>query len=239
MDRRARKRISKLKSRLAKSNLVVHSGADILQMAVKDRWRSDAQYHATAVAAIVRFGKPKIDEPLALAWKRTLLHHDIRIPDACESEVHFASPELYSAIIEGADERERFTEIFRTAPMWLLRFTWIRFDAFVLGFDLPSLSSKPAWGMDGLADAYRWPQLPMRKMTDGRRSSPNSEDDEEWCFALLTFRGLEPYIGSRRVLGGTPTGQRNALARFLEPTFEKLKRNGARFYEVKPKSFHR
>jgi hypothetical protein len=232
MDRRARKRISKIESRLPKDKYIALSGTDILEMAVKDRWRDDARRHALAVAAIVRSGEPKIAEPLALAWKRTLLHHDIRIPDGCENEVQFASPELYSAIIEDADERERFAEIFRTAPTWLLRFTAIRFDAVVLGFDLPSLSNKRARGVGG----YLWPELPLGRMADSPRHSSNSDDDEEWCWALLTFRALEPYMDSQRVLGGPPTGQPSALARFLEPTYEKLKRNGARFVEMKPKS---
>jgi hypothetical protein len=36
-----------------------------------------ARLHATAVAAIVICGEPKINEPLIRAWIRTLRHHGI------------------------------------------------------------------------------------------------------------------------------------------------------------------
>jgi hypothetical protein len=204
MDRRARKRISKIETRLPKGKYVV---VDVLSNGGERPVAPHARRHAAAVAAIVRFGRPKIDEPLAFAWKRTLLHHDIRIPDACENEVQFASPKLYSAIIKDAAEKDTFTEIFRTAPTWLLQFTWVRLDAYVLGFDLPSLSNKRARGRARLEDGHLLPQLPLGRMTDGPQCSPNSDDDEERCSELLTFIALEPYIDSQRFLGGPPTGQ--------------------------------
>ena len=37
--------------------------------------------HATAVAALVLYGEPKIDEPLRRAWVRTLHHYGITIKD--------------------------------------------------------------------------------------------------------------------------------------------------------------
>jgi hypothetical protein len=42
---------------------------------------SHARLHATAIAAIVKVGEPKIDEPLSCAWKRTLDHYEIRPGD--------------------------------------------------------------------------------------------------------------------------------------------------------------
>lgn len=196
---------------------------DILEMAVKDRWRDDARCHATAVAAIVRFGEPKIDEPLSLAWKRTLLHRDILIPDGCENEVQFASPKLYSA---KDAERYRFREILKTAPTWLLDFTWIRLDAFVLGFDLPSLSDKRTRGRARFSDGCLWPQLPLGKAADSPRRSSNSEDDEKFWRGVLMCRALEPYMG-----------QPDGFVRFLEPTYVKLAQDGYRFNEIKPKTW--
>jgi hypothetical protein len=150
MDRRARKRISKIESRLSRAQkLVVYSGADIFEMAVKDRWCSDAQHHMTAVAAIAKFGEPKIDEPLELAWQRTLLRHNISIPDGCKNDLQFASQELHSAIIGDTDE------IFSSAPTWLLDFTWMRCDAYVLGLVLPTLSGKPT--RTGCTSWLFWP----------------------------------------------------------------------------------
>ena len=40
-----------------------------------------------------------------------------------ERELLIAYQQLYPAIMKDANETERFTEIFRTAPMWLLEFT--------------------------------------------------------------------------------------------------------------------
>jgi hypothetical protein len=44
-----------------------------------------AQRHATAVAAIVLAGEPKIDEPLIRAWARSLRHYEIAIDPTTKS----------------------------------------------------------------------------------------------------------------------------------------------------------
>jgi hypothetical protein len=69
--------------------------------------------------------------------------------------------------MNGANETEKFTEIFRTAPVWLLEFTRMWWDAFLLKFDLPKMSEKQVWGEQGLKDFLRWPLLPLGMMTDG------------------------------------------------------------------------
>jgi hypothetical protein len=52
--------------------------------------------------------------------------------------------QTYSEIMEGGhDEAEKFTEIFKTAPSWLLKFTSTFLDAKLLKFDLPDLSAAP------------------------------------------------------------------------------------------------
>src|SRR5271157_4707385 len=101
--------------------------------------------HATAVAAIVIYGQPRIDEPLVRAWARTLRHNRITIRNEYgrayeyepgheheygaelefeyERELKAASHELRPIIMKGANETEKFTEIFRAAPVWLLQFT--------------------------------------------------------------------------------------------------------------------
>src|SRR5712691_7593990 len=73
MDRRPRQRISKVE--------------ELLSAAKKERERKrkkfyedrlrHARLHATAVAAIVLSGEPKIDEPLGRAWRRALRHYRI------------------------------------------------------------------------------------------------------------------------------------------------------------------
>ena len=66
-----------------------------------------------------------------------------------------------------APESARFTEIFRTAPVWLLQFTRIWLDAPVLEFDLPDISAELLWGVEGVKDAKRWPRLPLGTMAAG------------------------------------------------------------------------
>ena len=87
MDRRSRQRIWKLEGLLSKTERLLPA---VLTKLEKNRIpmevifqgiREDLRLHATAVAAIVISGKPKIDEPLMRAWERTLAHHRI---DAAE-----------------------------------------------------------------------------------------------------------------------------------------------------------
>ncbi len=62
-----------------------------------------ARHHATAVAAIVLAGQPKIDEPLIWAWQRALQHYGInelarRLGDQVE-----AARRLHPTIMEGKE----------------------------------------------------------------------------------------------------------------------------------------
>ena len=66
-----------------------------------------------------------------------------------------------------APQSARFTEIFRTAPVWLLQFTRIWLDAPVFEFDLPDISAELLWGVEGVKDAKRWPRLPLGTMAAG------------------------------------------------------------------------
>jgi hypothetical protein len=66
-----------------------------------------------------------------------------------------------------APQSARFTEIFRTAPVWLLQFTHIDWDAPVLEFELPDMSAELIWGVEGVKDAKRWPRLPLGTMAAG------------------------------------------------------------------------
>jgi hypothetical protein len=154
--------------------------------------RESVRLHTTAVAAIVISGEPKIDEPLVHAWERTLAHHRMDGDDSTldDDAIDMPFPELlaaakmYPAIVDDshysrpdscwwdpgivhAPESARFTEIFGTAPVWLLQFTRIRLDARVLEFDLPDISAELLWGVEGVKDAKRWPRLPLGTMAAG------------------------------------------------------------------------
>jgi hypothetical protein len=151
----------------------------------RDMLRSKALRHATAIAAIVLHGEPRIDEPFIRAWVRTLRHHGITVKNEYGRECEYEPGRehrfefmyerqftaihdiLYPAIMNGANETERFTEIFRTAPGWLLGFTHMELDAEVLQLDLPEMSGKQVRDEEGLENFGRWPGLPLGTMTDG------------------------------------------------------------------------
>jgi hypothetical protein len=93
--------------------------------------------------------------------------HEYRFKDDYERELRAVHGILYPAIMNGANETEKFTEIFRTAPVWLLEFTQMELDAAILQFDLPEMSGKQVRDEEGLKNFGRWPLLPLGMMTEG------------------------------------------------------------------------
>ena len=89
MDRSSRQRIWKVEKLLSKAEELVSiarqkrekSRAETLAC-LMPIMRGDARPHATAVAAIVISGEPKVDEPLVRAWARTLAHHRMDLQDS-------------------------------------------------------------------------------------------------------------------------------------------------------------
>ena len=128
----------------------------------------DARSHAPAVAAIVLSGQPKIDEPLIRAWERALRHYGINVKEPGRMEDQVEAARRLIPIIVGYDAKKqsaRFTEIFRTAPVWLLQFTGMYRDACAVKFNPSFLSGTFKWGTAGYESS--WPQLPLGMMTDG------------------------------------------------------------------------
>jgi hypothetical protein len=143
MDRISSRRIRNVEKLLSKAE-------EVVSLALKEREESlayfaefirpKARFHATAVAAIVISGRPKVDEPLVRAWARTLRHYGITIKNEYgrqyeyepgheheyefnsdyERELREANRKLYSAIMQGGNETKKFSAIFKTAPVWLL-----------------------------------------------------------------------------------------------------------------------
>jgi hypothetical protein len=182
MDRRSRHRIGKCE--------------ELLSAALKKRderlrefLREGSIHHATAVAAIVLSGQPRIDEPLNRAWARALQRYGIDDND------QVAAAQRFFPIIKGDGAKSaRFTEIFRTAPVWLLQFTGMASDARLLKFDLPDLSDTLRWGSAGYEDARRWPLLPIGMITAGHpipESDPRRLWISVWCMTTEPFPKLE------------------------------------------------
>jgi hypothetical protein len=161
---------------------------EVLSAALKERdeglkkWLrvapTHARRHATAVAAIVLAGQPRIDEPLSRAWARALQHYGIDDKDQVA-----ASKRLLPKIIGDEKESARFTEIFRTAPIWLLQFTAMALDARLLEFDLSLMPHTLRWGSAGFEDARRWPMLPVGTIPAGD-PIPDLDPRRLWIIAV-------------------------------------------------------
>jgi hypothetical protein len=183
-DRKSRHRLSKLE-KLVSTALKEREERE--KQAVKEL-PYQALRHATAVAAIVLSGQPKIDEPLIKAWARALQHHGINVNvlGGMDDQVR-AAQRLLPIIIGGEESSARFTEIFRTAPVWLLQFTGISMDARLLKFHVPDISQRLTWGSAGYKDALRWPLLPSGVMTAGD-PIPDNDPRQLWLtlFCIMT-----------------------------------------------------
>ena len=174
-----------------------------LSIALKKRKAKDQEYinsvlfharhHATAVAAIVLSGQPKIDEPLRMAWNRALLHYRIKFDPAggLDYQVRVAE-QLGPVITRGKVSSARFTEIFAAAPIWLLQFTRLLMDARWLKFRLPDMASRLTWGSAGFEEVQDWPLLPSGTMTAGD-PIPIIDGRQVWlAYACILTGGGDP-----------------------------------------------
>lgn len=184
MDRRSRHRIGKCEELLSAAQKERDERLkQVLQVAP-----TYARRHAAAVAAIVLSGRPRIDEPLERAWARALQHYGIDV-----NTNQIAAARRLLPIINGdGDESARFTEIFRTTPVWLLQFTGMALDARLLRFDLPDVSDTLGWGSTGCEDAQRWPLLPAGTIMAGE-PIPDLDARRLWIslFCILTQPPLD------------------------------------------------
>jgi hypothetical protein len=136
--------------------------------------RRAAEYHSICLAAIVLSGEPKVDEPLICAWRRTLKHYEIDIPNCGELSGQVAAAEqLNWRICPGRDGKTCFTEVFKTTPGWLIPYARLGLDACFLDFRLPPAWAYEKWGSCGLQEARRWPELPRGTMGAGDPISKN------------------------------------------------------------------
>ena len=174
--------------------------------------RALARDHATAVSAIVLAGQPQIEEPLGQAWARALQHYGVDRNQKGQLDEPLFQPwqrefarkfryyhvglnhkgqldeqteaarQLGPKIMGSKKESTRFTDIFRAAPVWLLQFTGMAWDASLLKFQLPDLGQTLSWGCAGYEEARRWPLLPSGIMEDGVRIPRN---DERWMWITV------------------------------------------------------
>jgi hypothetical protein len=97
-----------------------------------------AEDHSMCVAAIVKSRNSKFDEPLNYAWERTLKHFEVEVTERFSLRGQQAAAwRLGQVMLKGEDPKSHFTELIAPAPGWLLRFTRICFDSFLLDYQLP------------------------------------------------------------------------------------------------------
>jgi len=119
-----------------------------------------AAAHAAAVAFIVRYGEPKLTEPLSLACER--VSQSKYWHECCDRFPHllnrrgFYKFAPYSRLavsvmghavrhgvidhFHGNDEREKLNLIFASAPAWLMWFTFADYTAKLLNLAVPDMS---------------------------------------------------------------------------------------------------
>ena len=150
-----------------------------------------AYMHAIQVAAVVLYGKPKIEEPLGIAWSRVEEKLTKKFAAAAkeswirefEEELHpmFRARFLYVPLmfdkLPGGNNNLKFERIFSEAPAWLLKFTAVEWDAKLLGFKLRKLVGTPELGRNARLGRNNWPSLPEGTIDAG---GPCSEPDEPW-----------------------------------------------------------
>jgi hypothetical protein len=186
MDRSFRKRVRKAEKLLS---AVLQKRHERRKQEVREL-PTPARRHATAIAAFFLSGQPKIDEPLNRAWARALRHYGINVKETADQDA--AAQQLFPIIMAGKNESARFTEIFKTAPIWLLQFAGVATDARLLHFHLPDLTIKIGWGDIGYEEAGGWPLLPSGTITAGDPIPPR---DARWLWLGL-FCIVTPFIES-------------------------------------------
>ncbi len=114
-----------------------------------------AASYAANVAFIVRYGAPRIDEPLWRACKRVenseawdkyceMFPRTLRQVDYRFGKGVFATQSIRHGLIRffpGSDERDKLNRIFEIAPPWLIWFTGADDAARMIGVRVPDLSA--------------------------------------------------------------------------------------------------
>ena len=144
------------------------------KLAIEQRWQDVRQgvvAHAAVLAFLIRYGKPRIEEPLSEACQRVSgsktwkafrdkfpswaagreppyrygrIRPGRQFNPFSRDSVWILGEHLRHAVISsfpGVDEKAKLNAVFKAAPPWLLWFTFADYTAAVLGLELPDLSS--------------------------------------------------------------------------------------------------
>ena len=151
-----------------------------------------AYLHAIEVAAVVLCGEPKMEEPLSVAQSRMqeklykefgaaaeelwIREHGEKLHPGLIAQ--FSCPLLMFKALHGANDNLKFERIFSKAPVWLLKFTGVEWDAKLLGFKLRKLVGAPELGSEARLERNKWPLFLHEGTIDA--GGPCLEADEPW-----------------------------------------------------------
>jgi hypothetical protein len=139
--------------------------------AVKARIRDSAISHAIGLGALILYGNPKEDEPLSDSWQRCIERFPALQPwkasKSCMSGEGYAREvakivgDKVKAELPGATNKEKFPNLFSSAPPWLIWFTFADLTGAILNLPLPDLSSVANFRRSNVFKM--WPALPDGK----------------------------------------------------------------------------
>jgi hypothetical protein len=126
----------------------------------KNEWKeslpSNAEDHLLRIIALFEYGDPRIDEPLALAYRRALTklgtHEGVAL-DRLRANLEREPP--------AGDIKSKISARLRQVPDWLIYFCSARLSMNVLGIKRPVLPKKVFNLKAAKSDRDAWPFLPQ------------------------------------------------------------------------------
>jgi hypothetical protein len=169
--------------------------------------------HAAVLAFVMRYGNPKMGEPLSEACRRVTESEAWKA--CCEKfpvysafKGHFPDENFFKpftrdnvssivgdplrhvllSTLPGADEKDKLNRVFKSAPPWLIWFTFADFTAKLLDLNLPDLSI--VTGFERSRDIFHgWWGFPASAFEC--HPWPHGTDQEPLARTDLTLLGLE------------------------------------------------
>ena len=186
MNRIVSRRLSRLEKGVASSTAKYRQSE-----AENAAWQHQAaRDHATKLVTLILHGDPQIEEPLAIAWRRTLGR--LGLVGIAEPQLADRLRALVITELPGDTENAKFAHVLCSAPQWLLAFCLAWADDFILGIDLPKNSEPPTkFGRKALRECLdSWPDLPAGTVGAGGPVPKLSPSPLSSPLAALSFEEI-------------------------------------------------
>lgn len=179
MDRQRRKQFA----RVAKLVAAEIKQKKLIDGQIDQKLQLDADLHAVSFCALLSYGDPREDEPLANAKRRCFEHFPhLKYVLAQGSTRDIKSWELAAFALPvlladhpGIDKDQLIRNTWLAAPPWLIWFTFGDVTASILGLGLPDLSEVRMFERSKGILA-NWPELPEQKF-EARLRPPRTAND--------------------------------------------------------------